>query len=469
MIPGWLPEVAVTYLAHTAAGLPLRALARARGCHASTVLRQIRRVEAWRDDPLIDEALERMARDHAAESLPNSAVSKELPPCRNPAVQARRRPDPRIEREARRILRRLCEKGAFLAVAPSMEKAVVLREVVPGRQNRIAVVDRDVAHAFALQEWIGCEKAGKIACYTHHRGRAGGAEAAADRGAGRARAPRRTGFAEAQAPFQEQHRFFAERTVMAEDGSGERRLRFNLAESPLSVLGRKRDKDGAAYLTAELIEAGERLREDFELAQMGPRVAQNWERFLTAGGARGAIAGPRPGRGAAGRAGPRRQGDGGAGAGALGHRLPDLLLPRRAGDRREAARLVGALGQGGAEDRARAAGGALRHRRRARSGRRADAAAVNRCAGGPGASAARTAAPWPRRPSPASPPSPASSAGRGDLAGRAKALAATPLAGRDGPPRRGDRAPLHPSRPRRGTTRSRSSGRWRRWPSPTPG
>ena len=29
--------------------------------------------------------------------------------------------------------------------------------------------------------------------------------------------------------------------------------------------------------------AGERLREDFELAQMGPRIAQNWERFLTAG------------------------------------------------------------------------------------------------------------------------------------------------------------------------------------------
>jgi hypothetical protein len=29
------------------------------------------------------------------------------------------------------------------------------------------------------------------------------------------------------------------------------------------------------------------LREDFELAQMGPRVAQNWERFLTGGGGKG--------------------------------------------------------------------------------------------------------------------------------------------------------------------------------------
>lgn len=75
------------------------------------------------------------------------------------------------------------------------------------------------------------------------------------------------------------------------------KVRFNLAESPLSVLGRKRDKGGAAYLGADLIEAGERLREDFELAQMGPRVAQNWERFLTAG-ARGDMSRPRgPGEG----------------------------------------------------------------------------------------------------------------------------------------------------------------------------
>jgi hypothetical protein len=37
-----------------------------------------------------------------------------------------------------------------------------------------------------------------------------------------------------------------------------------------------------------LCSAAERLREDFELAQMGPRVAQNWDRFLT-GGDRGAF------------------------------------------------------------------------------------------------------------------------------------------------------------------------------------
>ncbi len=291
MIPDWLPEVAVTYLAHTAAGLPIRAVARARGCHASTVLRQVRRVESWRDDPLIDEALELLARDHGAACA--ESMTKEETPMQHSAAKPTSEPDPRIEREGRRILRRLCEKGAFLAVAPNMEKAVVLREVVPGRQNRIAVVERDVAHAFALLEWIGCEKAGKIACYTITAvGRAALKRLLADERGARSE---RAGFAEAPSPFQEQHRCFADRLVAAEDGSGVKKLRFNLAESPLSVLGRKRDKDGSSYLNPHLVEAGERLREDFELAQMGPRVTQNWERFLTAGGTRGVT----PGRGPA--------------------------------------------------------------------------------------------------------------------------------------------------------------------------
>lgn len=289
-VPSWLPDHAAVYLAHVSGGVPIRALARARGCHASTVLRQVRKMEALRDDPLIDEALERLGRGHAPDT-PAMKPHEEPAPMQTPAARIEHSHDDnsatRIEREARRILRRLCEKGAFLAVAPSMEKAVVLREVVPGKQNRIAVVDRDVAHAFALQEWIACEKAGKISCYAITSvGRAALKRLLCDERAGRPQMAE--GFAEAQAPFQSpfqaQHRFFAEREVMAEDGSGARRLRFNLAESPLSVLGRKRDKDGVAYLPAELIEAGERLREDFELAQMGPRVAQNWDRFLTAGG-----------------------------------------------------------------------------------------------------------------------------------------------------------------------------------------
>ncbi|PZQ46853.1 MAG: helix-turn-helix domain containing protein [Rhodovulum sulfidophilum] len=282
-LPAWLPDHAVTYLDHVARGHTLRALARGKGCHASTVLRQVRRVEAWREDPLVDEALDRLGRLHA-HTDPEETTAMRHSALETADAADAHAPGDKVAQEARRILRRLCEKGAFLAVAPNMEKAVVLREVVPGKQNRIAVVDREIAHAFALQEWIACERPGKVSCYAITM-------------VGRAALKRllledrdkreQRGFAEAQSPFQGQHRYFAERSVMADDGSGARRLRFNLAESPLSVLGRKRDKDGIAYLTPELIEAGERLREDFELAGMGPRVTQNWERFLTAGASRG--------------------------------------------------------------------------------------------------------------------------------------------------------------------------------------
>ena len=85
-----------------------------------------------------------------------------------------------------------------------------------------------------------------IACYTITPvGRAALKRLLTEERNGRAPAD---GFAEAPPPFQRRYRFFAERTVMAEDGLGRAAApRFNLAESPLS-LGRKRDKDGTAYL-----------------------------------------------------------------------------------------------------------------------------------------------------------------------------------------------------------------------------
>jgi len=58
-------------------------------------------------------------------------------------------------------------------------------------------------------------------------------------------------------------------------------MRVNLNESPLSGLARRKGADGKPFLSAPLVLAAERLREDFERAQLGPRVAQNWDRFLT--------------------------------------------------------------------------------------------------------------------------------------------------------------------------------------------
>ncbi|AMY68677.1 DUF6456 domain-containing protein [Frigidibacter mobilis] len=290
-MPAWLPDGARLYLRHIEGGQSIREIARAEGCHASTILRRVRRIENRRDDPLVDEALARLGQPSEAraesfapprpprptpteESLPMSA------PIRSPIAASE---DQTVLREARRILRRLCEPGAILAVAPDMDKAAVLKGAA-----RIAVTDRTVAQAFALKDWIACARQqGRVAIYEITT--AGKAALkrllAEDAGA-------QGGFAEAAAgfdpqPFADQHRVWAERPVM-EPGGGGRRLRYNLAESPLAVLARRREKDGKPFLTPDLVAAAERLREDFELAQMGPRVAQNWDRFLT-GGDRGSF------------------------------------------------------------------------------------------------------------------------------------------------------------------------------------
>jgi hypothetical protein len=285
-LPGWLPDDARRYLEHTAHGRSLRDLARAEGCAASTVLRQVRRLESRRDDPLIDEAIARLegaALAAAPAATPTASSQKDLLPMtqtkprRSPAAPAQSAAgatDAVVEREARRILRRLSESEAFLAVAPDMEKAVVLREAVPGRTTRTAVVDRTVAHAFALKDWIACWRTGKV---TSYRITAAGRAAlkrllAEDQG-------RRAGFAEAATPFAEQHRCWGERDVIDSPEEGPKRIRYNLAESPLTALARRRDGEGEAFLGPDLVQAGERLREDFELSQMGPRVTQNWERF----------------------------------------------------------------------------------------------------------------------------------------------------------------------------------------------
>lgn len=275
--PAWLPQAARLYLAHTEGGCSLRALAKQEGCHPSTVLRQVRRVETRRDDPLIDDALTRLgAQSHlrfpAEEKVPMTTMSRKAPPAADEAT---------VTREARRILRRLGEPGAFLAIARDLEKAAVLREGPDGQTTRIGVMDRAVAEAFALKEWIACRSRGRVTIYDI----TGSGRSALKRLDAEEEQARQPGMAEAQTPFAEQHRDWE--TLRGEKAE---RIRYNRAESPLSILGRRRDKDGKPFLDPDLVAAGERLREDFEIAQMGPRVAQNWERFLT-GGDRGAFNG----------------------------------------------------------------------------------------------------------------------------------------------------------------------------------
>jgi len=91
------------------------------------------------------------------------------------------------------------------------------------------------------------------------RSRAAGLAKAAGSGAAR------------QETFRAQHQI-RERASLA--GGGE--VVVNRAESPLGWLRRHKDARGRAFLDERQAEAGERLRCDFELAGLGPRVTSVW-------------------------------------------------------------------------------------------------------------------------------------------------------------------------------------------------
>lgn len=313
--PAWVPTTALRYLAHIEAGLPIRALARHAGCHASTILRQIRKLENRRDDFLVDEALRQLGvlhfrpdprRDTGGRSpllsqfplkepttmttdldpLPDShdASAFTLGDAPGPVAPS----NETLRREGRRVLRRLAEPGAVLAVAAEMDKAVVVRDGVDGGTTRTAVVDRAIAQAMALKEWIACDTPGRVSRYRI----TGTGRAALGTLLAEAENMARRGVSEGAARFSGPDTSDDETDGHegASDGGGRRRMRYCVNESPLLALARRRDKSGQPFLSDELVTAGERLREDFELAQMGPRVAQNWDRFLTAGVQGGALA-----------------------------------------------------------------------------------------------------------------------------------------------------------------------------------
>ncbi|MDO5646491.1 DUF6456 domain-containing protein [Paracoccus sp. (in: a-proteobacteria)] len=243
------------YLRHVEQGETIRSLARQAGCHPSTILRRIRRFEQRRDDPLVDGAL--------------------TPRAAKPENDAR---------DAMRVLRRLAEPGALLVTADNMEKAIVTRDDI-----RTAVLDRRLAETMALRGWLVAQApTGRVHRYIISN---------AGRDALRAmlRSPRQRnailgdGIDTAEPvtpdaqPFADQHRVYENRMIQDPEDGRRRHARCNIAESPMLILARRRDHDGNPFLTPDMVTAGERLREDFELAQMGPRVTQNWDGFLTSG------------------------------------------------------------------------------------------------------------------------------------------------------------------------------------------
>lgn len=269
-LPDWVPTGTARYLAHTEWGLPIRQLARDAQCHASTILRQIRKVEMRRDDPLVDAGLRALGTRHR----PPSAQDPVLTETDAPEIV----PDEvTLMCEATRVLRRLCETGALLAVAAEMERAVVVRDAGSDTPTRTAVLSTAVAQALALKGWIAPGNTGRIVRY----------HITAQGRSALAQMLKKQGGTPVATEGAEDHSSFASPRDEDQKASQRARIRYCLADSPLIALARRRDRDGSAFLSDPLVHAGERLREDFELAQMGTAVTQNWDGFLTAGTSKG--------------------------------------------------------------------------------------------------------------------------------------------------------------------------------------
>ena len=269
-LPRWVPDAAKNYLVHTEGGKSIRALARVGDCHPSTVMRQVRRLEGRRDDPLVDAALDALSELVSRKSqTPKSAEPAGL-------TQSR------IEQEAKRVLRRLCEQGAVLAVARDMESAVVVRQTEDGEQLRTAVVARDIAQALALKDWMTCtDPNARVARYVITN-------------AGRAELRRLTA--------QDENRASGLSEVDSGVSAWDDKLidlprhasRPQPVESPLVGLSRRRDSKGHPLLSRDLVAVGERLREDYELVELAFAEQTNWRKYLegdelhlTAGGPKG--------------------------------------------------------------------------------------------------------------------------------------------------------------------------------------
>ena len=265
--PAWVPDPVRHYLAHTVDGTSIRALARQRDVHPSTILRQVRSCEARRDDPLIDAALRALSLTSPTPDATESSFMLHYVPVSMPAAAAACVSQSRLNREALHVLRRLCEPRAIMAVARDMDSAVIVREDGAGGTLRTAVVEAEIAQAIALQNWVSCpDPEARIARY-HITG------------LGRTELRRLTAAEENRA---------SGFTDLGGDNDWTRpeaaaaAARFIATETPLIGLSRRRGKDGKPFLHRDLVRVGERLREDFVLSQPGPDVAEDWRGALTA-------------------------------------------------------------------------------------------------------------------------------------------------------------------------------------------
>jgi hypothetical protein len=248
--PDWVPQDVRLYLAHVSQGIPLRVLARDLGCHASTVMRQVRKCESRRDDPLFDAALgwcDRFLTRASEPPRPFESPRQKDPKMIHslPALPNHAQTEAALLAATRAALMLLRQQDTKLVVAPDLPKAVVLRDTPDGGGEKLAILDRQQAEALALRGWIRLQRSGRVSTYT-------------------------------LAPQGE-----AVLTIRQADPSQDadpddmRRQRYSQPETPIAMLARRRDRQGTAFLEPALVRVAAHLHEDFILASLGANAPRD--------------------------------------------------------------------------------------------------------------------------------------------------------------------------------------------------
>lgn len=254
-VPNWVPIDVRNYVFHTEMGQPIRVLARSQACHASTIMRQIRKVEQRRDDPLVDRAIKMLAKEDGAAPMPTSI-------------------------EMMQALRRMAVPDAMLAIAMGMDQGVILQDKALGEPDVGTKLPSSTAQTLALRGWIAVgQTKGRVLRYRiTSAGRVALRELTAQT-ENQARA-----MAEGPAAFDGAPVGIGTWSALGDDKPMMARTLSH--DSPVAALSRRKDRDGKPFLNRSMVRASERLREDFELAHLGRHGASatppDWTALLAA-------------------------------------------------------------------------------------------------------------------------------------------------------------------------------------------
>jgi len=217
----WLDKAAFHYDAHVHLGLSIRELARQSAGHASTILRQIRRIEALQGDPQVKAALAKLKSSRGEGAEPASSCP----------------PDQSLNKN---VINLLEPKNAVLVMSENVEMAGIFLISSESEPQKLGLVSRAHAQSMIASGALHCVSADRLSRYVLASNLQPQNECA-----------------EAPQAFQTRPNPAIE-TEPVFKGS---------PETPLMTLARRRNKDGTYFLTRALVAAGNRFHDDFEIAQ----------------------------------------------------------------------------------------------------------------------------------------------------------------------------------------------------------